>query len=171
VAVTCRNFGSTQKPRCQRFESSQGRSYYITNNINSFKSKSIEKIMKDSEKLNKRIINLKKYITIGTAIGVVSILGAFLGGSFLGEYWATPARVYVKDLNNTGGKEKDIVVKSREGNSTVFMQDTYGGNIVYTPLNEYINSKKRAAASNSQLEIKAIEKEGRRLEVDGFLTR
>jgi len=106
---------------------------------------------------------IRNYFIMGAFAGIIG----FAGGEVLGDlYFAEPVKAYVRDVNNDG--RPDIVIKSREGAPTIFMQEVNG---TYIVLNEFINSKKRAAANNSKLEIKAIEKEERSLEVEGLLTR
>lgn len=113
---------------------------------------------------------IKGYISTGVIAGLVGLAFGLLGGTSLGEYLTQPVKAYVRDLNNDG--KQDIVVKSREGNSTVFMQEGNGKNwVYYTPLDEYVNERKKEVASNSKLEIKAIENERKSLEVEGMITK
>jgi len=95
---------------------------------------------------------------IGIAI-LAGFIGTF-GGIFLGTYYTTPTKAYVKYLTEvkdlSSDRKDNVIIKSRDNSTWIFMEQEDGS---YVLLNQYIESKKKATLSKSQLEIKALEQE------------
>jgi hypothetical protein len=107
-----------------------------------------------------------KEITKGFIGGIsVGIIAGFLVWPFLGEYCTAPKKAYVKyspefkDLS--GEKRNQIIIKTRDNSTYVLIEQEDKS---YVSLEDYIESKRRATLSSSQLEIKALEQEKKEIE-------